>query len=1196
MVPHTIRPLFLRLRPAFLLTDSLLRSAHLSACRRVDTHRTVLHRETARLHRRAVRQPHKPLLALLVILTLVALGTGAAALHYIEARLVATTGESLGLAASEIADKLDRILFERHGDVQMMARAFRYKAADREYLTDYLAWMKKNYPIYLWLGVTDQRGRIIAATDPSTVGRDRSGSGWFQSVRDSEAVHIGDVEPYEVAGGVDSVAFTAPIVDQQGTFLGTVSTRVGLPAMEDVLTSTIRTFQTRQGLGERMEYQFLSRAGLAFIDSDLRHKGNVNLKQLGLPSARLGEGGQPGYVEENHLRRHVPVVTGYAKTGGHGEFSGLGWIVLLRMDRSDVLAPIRTVLWRVGLAGAILWVPTFCLLLWVVGSLRTAWANLEKSEEWLATTLCSIGDAVIAADSRGIVTFLNPVAESLTGWTLGEAKGRGLDEVFRIMNEETRRPVESPVTKVLRSGLVVGLANHTVLIAKDGTERPIDDSGAPIKDDRGMVVGVVLVFHDITERRRAERRRNAEYAVTRVLSESASIEQAAPAVLQTICEGLGWDLGLLWRADRQVNLLRCRSGWHRPSDPVASFLAHSQDRTFSLGVGLPGRVWMEGKAAWIPDVLRDPNFPREPLAAQAGLRGAFAFPILLGREVLGLLEFYSRQTRQPDEDLLAMMTSVGRQIGQFIERTEAEAALADEKERLTVTLRSIGDGVITTDAKGRVVLLNEVAETLTGWTSDEALGRPLAEIFHIINEHTRQRCRNPVERVLETGGIVGLANHTILIAQDGTERNLADSGAPIRARDGTVIGVVLVFRDVTDQLRMEQELLIARKLEAVGVLAGGIAHDFNNILTAILGNLALAKQSLPQDDRLFRRLTEAEKATLRATGLTKQLLTFARGGEPVKRPTAIGALLNDWASFALRGSNVRCECAFPADLWNVNIDEGQMSQVVHNLVINAQQAMPDGGVVRIDGENVTIGAGSHELPLREGRYVKVSIQDQGTGIQPEHLAKIFDPYFTTKQTGSGLGLATSFSIVKNHEGHILAHSKVGVGTTLSIYLPACFEPLVPEAAPAASPQMGQGWILIMDDEEAIRGMLRQMLVDCGYDVDEAWDGAHALALYKRAMEAGRPYDAVIMDLTIPGGMGGKETMAKLLELDPGVKAVVSSGYATDPVMANYRAYGFLGMVTKPYHIVELSRILHQVLTEDRARRQRGADPGGTRDR
>lgn len=1134
------------------------------------------------MRRYPVTQPYKRLLALIIVMTLVALVTGAAALHYIEARLVATTGESLSLAAAEIADKLDRILFERHGDAQMMARAFRHKAADREYLTDYLAWMKTNYPMYLWLGVTDRQGLVVAATDPSTVGQDHSRSGWFESARNGAAVLVSDVEPYEMAGGVDSVAFTAPIVNLQGEFLGTVLSRVGLPEMEDALTSTIRTFQTGEGWGERMEYQFLNRTGVAFVDSDLSHKGNVNLKQSGLPSMRLSEAGQPGHVEEEHLRRHVSVVTGYARTRGRGEFTGLGWTVLLRVDLSDILAPIRAVLWRVGLAGAVLWVPMFCLLLWAAGSLRTAWGNLEKSEEWLATTLFSIGDAVIATDARGMVTFLNPVAEALTGWTLEEAKGRGLEEVFKIVNEETGLPVENPVTKVLHSGLVVGLANHTVLVAKDGTERPIDDSGAPIKDSQGRVLGVVLVFHDITARRRAEQRLSAEHAVTRVLSESSSIEQAAPTILRTICETLDWDLGLLWRVDRQVNLLRCLSGWQGPSEPLAAFLASSRDRTFSLGVGLPGRVWATGEAAWITDVLRDRNFPREPQAAQAGLRGAFAFPILLGRETIGLLEFFSRETRSPDEDLLAMMTAIGGQIGQFVERKEAEAALADERERLAVTLRSIGDGVITTDAKGRVTLLNEVAETLTGWASGEAEGRPLAEVFHIINESTRRRCENPVERVLATGGIVGLANHTILIAKDGTERFLADSGAPIRAKDGTVIGVVLVFRDVTDRIKMERELLIARKLEAVGILAGGIAHDFNNILTAILGNLALAKQTLPHDDRLFRRLAEAEKATIRATGLTKQLLTFAKGGQPVKRPTAIGDLLRDWAGFALRGANVRCEFSLPADLWNVNIDEGQMSQVIHNLVLNAQQAMPEGGVVWISGGNVTVEAGRQEqpLPLRDGPYVKVSIQDHGMGIQPEHLSKIFDPYFTTKQTGSGLGLSTSFSIIKNHDGHIIVQSQPGVGTTFSIYLPASFEPLTPGEAPGVVPHMGQGRILIMDDEEPVRGVLIQMLAHCGYEAEGAGDGAQALDLYRQALEAGRPYHAVIMDLTIPGGMGGRETMEKLLELVPKVKAIVSSGYATDPVMANFRQYGFSGVVTKPYQIGELSRVLHQVLTSD----------------
>jgi two-component system cell cycle sensor histidine kinase/response regulator CckA len=298
--------------------------------------------------------------------------------------------------------------------------------------------------------------------------------------------------------------------------------------------------------------------------------------------------------------------------------------------------------------------------------------------------------------------------------------------------------------------------------------------------------------------------------------------------------------------------------------------------------------------------------------------------------------------------------------------------------------------------------MNPVAEDLTGRTEAESLNRPLMEVFRIINEQTRQPCTNPVEKVLSTGQIVGLANHTLLVAKDGREYIIADSGAPIRDREGMIIGVVLVFRDITAQQRTEEELLKMEKLKSLGVLAGGIAHDFNNFLTGIIGNLSLAKLDVQPGNPVSRALSEMEKAAVRAKDLTQQLLTFSKGGEPVKRITRIADLVQESAQFALHGSNVRCRFELDGDLLPADVDEGQIAQVVHNLILNADQAMPDGGTVRIRGTNVTL-ASKNAYALVPGRYLAVSIRDEGKGIHPEYLKKIFDPYFTTKQKGSGLG-------------------------------------------------------------------------------------------------------------------------------------------------------------------------------------------------
>jgi signal transduction histidine kinase/CheY-like chemotaxis protein len=401
---------------------------------------------------------------------------------------------------------------------------------------------------------------------------------------------------------------------------------------------------------------------------------------------------------------------------------------------------------------------------------------------------------------------------------------------------------------------------------------------------------------------------------------------------------------------------------------------------------------------------------------------------------------------------------------------------------------------------------------------------------------------------------------------------------PIFDDSGKVLMVAEHIRDITERRKMEDELLKAQKLESLGVLAGGIAHDFNNLLTAILGNISLAKMFADPETKAFERLGDAEKACERATALTQQLLTFSKGGAPVKKTASIVQIITDSAGFMLRGSNVRCEFNLQKELWAVDVDAGQMSQVINNLIINADQAMPDGGIIAVSAENVTID-GSEALSLKAGRYICISIRDEGVGIPQEYLAKIFDPYFTTKQRGSGLGLATVYSIIKSHQGHLEVESAEGVGTVFRLYLPASEKEIEQKenAGGEETSLHSSGRILVMDDEEIIRDIARETLHHLGYEVDVCRDGVSALALYREALKSGKPYAAVIMDLTIQGGMGGKETMKALLELDPQVKGIVSSGYNNDPILAHFREYGFCGMVSKPYTVKELHDTLHQLL-------------------
>jgi nitrogen-specific signal transduction histidine kinase/CheY-like chemotaxis protein len=388
--------------------------------------------------------------------------------------------------------------------------------------------------------------------------------------------------------------------------------------------------------------------------------------------------------------------------------------------------------------------------------------------------------------------------------------------------------------------------------------------------------------------------------------------------------------------------------------------------------------------------------------------------------------------------------------------------------------------------------------------------------------------------------------------------------------------------DITDRRRLEEERQRVEKLESVGLLAGGIAHDFNNILTAILGNISLAGMEAEPGSELFESLEQAEKASRRATALTKQLLTFSKGGAPIKSLASLVEMLDDTAGFALSGSNVKCQCSIPADLWHAEIDVGQVSQVIHNLVLNAQQAMPGGGTIELSAENISLSAAQRlgvGLHITEGNYIRIAVTDHGNGIPAENIDKIFDPFFSTKKKGSGLGLATSFSIARQHGGYISVDSKLGSGSTFCLYLPASMETVSPKQdTKDATTPVGRARILVMDDESAVREVAGRMLKHIGYkDVEFAVDGAEVVKLYKAAMESGEPFTVVILDLTVPGGMGGETTIRELLKIDPGVKAIVSSGYVADPVMARYKEHGFSAVVAKPYTLEHLRKGLQDVM-------------------
>ncbi len=510
----------------------------------------------------------------------------------------------------------------------------------------------------------------------------------------------------------------------------------------------------------------------------------------------------------------------------------------------------------------------------------------------------------------------------------------------------------------------------------------------------------------------------------------------------------------------------------------------------------------------------------------------------------------------------------------------AEEALATEKERLAVTLRAMNEAVITTDTMGCIQFMNPAAAALLECSAQEGVGRPVQQVCRLENSRTGAPTELPVARVARGDIVADLPAHTRLVGRSGRTRVVEGCCAPIHAADSKVTGAVIVLRDVTEQDRLEQELVRATRLESVGVLAGGIAHDFNNILTAVMGNLALAQLDIPAENPALTSLRSAEKAALRARDLTQQLLTFAKGGDPVRAAIQLDTVVREMAGFALHGSSIKAHYDLAPDLWAADADKGQIGRVVQNLVINAVQAMPKGGSLRIMARNDP-QAHLDQPGLAAGNYIQIAISDSGVGIDPENLSRIFDPYFTTKQTGTGLGLAAVYSIIRKHHGHIEVESRMGEGTTFRFWLPALNSVIGKRDTQtpwsnAPAPRF-TGKVLFMDDEQIIREMAASLLVRFGLDVDCAADGAEAVEKYREAVQAGRRHVLVIMDLTVPGGMGGLAALGKLREIDPEVKVVVSSGYSSDPVLANFRQHGFQAVMAKPYEVGEVARVLRELL-------------------
>jgi PAS domain S-box-containing protein len=756
--------------------------------------------------------------------------------------------------------------------------------------------------------------------------------------------------------------------------------------------------------------------------------------------------------------------------------------------------------------------------------------DLRRSEEKFRAFTENLQVMVYTYDSLGKVTYVNHICEKVTGYSRDELLGMNFTDILH----EDYRNVSVKRAEIRRTGKEKVATYQIKIVQKDGNHRWVELSGIKLEENREetTVLGNAI---DITDRV------ESELALKESEEKFKSMFEHSSDPMLLLGEETFLDCNLA-----AMKLLKAKS--------KEKLHIH------------PARI--------SPTMQPDSLSSREKaiaMIAEAHRTGFHRFEWmhcdLEGRKFWADISL----TIIPYENRKILFV-VMRDISAF---KKLEFLLREEREQLLVTLRSIGDAVITTDLESRIVLMNRIAERLTGWPQAEARDRKIDEVLTIFNARTGKQARNPLDQAIKQGTVLKISEETLLRSRLGQDFLIANSASPIRNEKSEIIGGVLVFRDITDHNRMQEEVLKLRKLESIGRLAGGIAHDFNNLLTGVIGNIEFAARQLdPQAKNAHENLEKAMKASLRASDLTQKLLTFAKGGDPIKKSTAINEVIKDSAEFSLLGSNVALKFEIDDNLWAAEVDAGQISQMIQNLVINAAHAMPEGGTITIRSQNIQSNSTQIAAPpLKAGPYVKISVRDQGCGITEDVRDKIFDPFYTTKQEGSGLGLSVVHSIVSKHGGYIDVQSEPGNFTEFTIFLPALGKvPIkMDESVPQETKPITTGHILIMDDEKFIREILTEILNNFGYEVTAVNDGQQVLEKYQQ-----QDFSLVILDLTIPGGLGGKETIKLLREFDPQVKAIVSSGYSNDPVVAEYEKYGFCGYLNKPYVIKDITRLLEKV--------------------
>ncbi|MBU2511200.1 PAS domain S-box protein [bacterium] len=748
---------------------------------------------------------------------------------------------------------------------------------------------------------------------------------------------------------------------------------------------------------------------------------------------------------------------------------------------------------------------------------------LLESEQKYRAVVENTPDLLYRTDLNGIITFMSSSVYRLSGYTVQEAIGMKMAEEVYAFPEERHAFME----ELKKQGAVKNF--QAGLKRKDGSIWWASTNAHFFKDKNGNIAGVEGITRDITDTKQAE---------AALKQSEERFKMAGKVSYDLIYE---WDV----KTDSLV--------WFGDIDTLLGF----EKGEISSNI-----------AAWL-DLIHSDDLPKLENAVEHH------------RTATNPIHYEYRIKRKDGswrywaDNALPLLDEAGlpfKWVGvctDITSRKQSEQALRESEQRMRAILEASPDPMVMYNKDGHPLFVNPAFIEVFGWTMEELRGR----LIPFVPEDQKTKTSERIKEIYIQGKPVKF--ETKRFAKDGRILDILLSAAVAKGNDDEPTGMVVILADITERKALEAQFEQAQKMESIGTLAGGIAHDFNNLLGGIFGYLDIARKK-EKDPEIAEYLNKAFSASERAEGLTHQLLTFSKGGAPIKKVGPLVPFLQETAHFALSGSNVSCSFDIPDDLWMCDFDKNQIGQVIDNIIINAHHAMPSGGKIQISAVNVILQE-NEQVGLKPGNYVKISISDSGTGIPEKYISKIFDPFFTTKQKGSGLGLATGYSIIKKHDGIITVDSKPGVGSTFFIFIPASEIQKTEASAIYQKSYQGSGNILVMDDDEILKRMMVDMLEDMGFTPFITDEGQQALDEFKRSKEQGTPYQAVILDLTIRGGMGGKETVKEIRKIDANIPVFVASGYSEDDAIANPEEYGFTDSLKKPFGIDQLAEILEKYL-------------------